>query len=217
MTILSHCTMGKLKKIAESGQLWELISPQFLAENTYNLARCCVNSPIISEKNSFEKTDGWRASWLRVGHALPSTAHTLMQLRIETFISFYPTHFSIVELSKERTCSWSQSCAGCCRHSGSQHRPTPISSTRGSPGISKNVENTTARWCVVCEKGADIGQLTPCVPVYALALLTLLPWIISLPSSHKTKCNLVPPNIQGDHICRVSTHGHCPRQVKVRW
>ena len=48
---------GEVEKIAESGQLGELISPQFLAENTYNLARCCVNSPIISEKNSFEKTD----------------------------------------------------------------------------------------------------------------------------------------------------------------
>ena len=29
-----YCTMGKLKKIAESGQLWEPISPQFFAENT---------------------------------------------------------------------------------------------------------------------------------------------------------------------------------------
>ena len=29
-----HCTMGKLKKLADSDQLWELISPQFFAENT---------------------------------------------------------------------------------------------------------------------------------------------------------------------------------------
>ena len=27
-----QCTMGKLKKIAESGQLWELISPQFFLQ-----------------------------------------------------------------------------------------------------------------------------------------------------------------------------------------
>ena len=52
-----HCTMGKLKKIAESGQLWELISPQFFAENTKNLAQCCINSPRISEKFCFEKTE----------------------------------------------------------------------------------------------------------------------------------------------------------------
>ena len=67
----------------------------------------CVNMysllPKLSQRES--ASTGWRASWLRVGHALPSTAHTLMQLQIETFISFYPTHFSIVELSKERTCS----------------------------------------------------------------------------------------------------------------
>ena len=31
---MNQCTMGKLKKIAESGQLWELISPQFFAANT---------------------------------------------------------------------------------------------------------------------------------------------------------------------------------------
>ena len=37
-TIEKHCTMGKLKKIAKSGQLWELISQQFFAENMYNLA-----------------------------------------------------------------------------------------------------------------------------------------------------------------------------------
>ena len=49
--------MGKLKKIAESGQLWELISPQFFAENTYNLAQCCINSPRISENFCFEKTE----------------------------------------------------------------------------------------------------------------------------------------------------------------
>ena len=52
-----QCTMGKLKKIAKSGQLWELISPQFFAENTYNLAQCCVYSPRISEKNCFKKTE----------------------------------------------------------------------------------------------------------------------------------------------------------------
>ena len=28
----------------------------FFAENTHNFAQCCVNSPRISEKNSFEKT-----------------------------------------------------------------------------------------------------------------------------------------------------------------
>ena len=39
--------MEKLKKIAKSGQLWELISPQFFAENTYNLAQCCINSPTL--------------------------------------------------------------------------------------------------------------------------------------------------------------------------
>ena len=49
--------MGKLKKITKSGQLWGLISPQFFAENTYNLAQCCVNSPRISEKFSFKKTE----------------------------------------------------------------------------------------------------------------------------------------------------------------
>ena len=49
--------MGKLKKIAESGQLWELFSLQFFAENTYNLAQCCVYSPRISEKICFEKTE----------------------------------------------------------------------------------------------------------------------------------------------------------------
>ena len=52
-----QCTMGKLKKIAKSGQLWELISPQFFAENTYNLAQCCVYSPRISEKICFKKTE----------------------------------------------------------------------------------------------------------------------------------------------------------------
>ena len=83
-----------------------------------------------------------------------------------------------------------------------------MSVTTCLPGISVNVENTTARWCVVCGKRTNIGQNTSCVPVYALALLTLLPWIISLPSSHKTKYyNLVPPNIQGGHIWQVSTHG----------
>ena len=49
--------MGKLKKIAESGQLWELISQQSFAENTHNFAQCCVNSPRISEKFIFEKTE----------------------------------------------------------------------------------------------------------------------------------------------------------------
>ena len=49
--------MGKLKKIAESGQLWKVISPQFFAENTHNFAQRCVNSPRISEKFSFEKTE----------------------------------------------------------------------------------------------------------------------------------------------------------------
>ena len=52
-----HCTMGKLKKTAESGQLWELISPQFLAENTQFFAQCCVNSSRISEIFCFEKTE----------------------------------------------------------------------------------------------------------------------------------------------------------------
>ena len=47
--------MGKLKKIAKSGQLWELISPQFFAENMYNLAQCCVNSPRISENLVLKK------------------------------------------------------------------------------------------------------------------------------------------------------------------
>ena len=83
-----------------------------------------------------------------------------------------------------------------------------MSATTCLPGISVNVENTTARWCVVCGKRTNIGQNTSCVPVYALALLTLLPWIIFLSSSHKTKYyNLVPPNIQGGHIWQVSTHG----------
>ena len=58
-----------------------------------------------------------------------------------------------------------------------------MSATTCLPGISEHVENTTARWCVVCGKGANIGQHTSCVPVCALALLTLLPRIISLPSS----------------------------------
>ena len=49
--------MGKLKKIAKSGQLWEHISLHFFAENAYNLAQCCVYSPRISEKNCFEKTE----------------------------------------------------------------------------------------------------------------------------------------------------------------
>ena len=49
--------MGKLKKTAESGQLWELISPQFFAENTHNFAQCCINSPRISEKFCFEKNE----------------------------------------------------------------------------------------------------------------------------------------------------------------
>ena len=52
-----QCTMGKLKKLAKSGQLWELISLQFFAENTYNLALCCVYSPRISEKNCLKKTE----------------------------------------------------------------------------------------------------------------------------------------------------------------
>ena len=43
------------KKTAEGGQLWELISQQFFADNTHNFAQCCVNSPRISEKFSFEK------------------------------------------------------------------------------------------------------------------------------------------------------------------
>ena len=49
--------MGKLKKIAESGQLWEPISLQFFAENTQNLAQCCIHSPRISEKFCFENTE----------------------------------------------------------------------------------------------------------------------------------------------------------------
>ena len=49
--------MGMLKKLAKSGQLWELISLQFFAENTYNLAQCCVNSPRISEKFCFGKIE----------------------------------------------------------------------------------------------------------------------------------------------------------------
>ena len=52
--------MGKLKKIAESGQLWKVISPQFFAENTHYFAQRCVNSPRISEKFCFEKTEGKR-------------------------------------------------------------------------------------------------------------------------------------------------------------
>ena len=50
-----------------------------------------------------------------------------------------------------------------------------MSVTTCLPGISVNVENTTARRCVVCGKRTNIGQNTSCVPVYALALLTLLP------------------------------------------
>ena len=93
-----------------------------------------------------------------------------------------------------------------------------MSATTCLPGISEHVENTTARWCVVCGKGANIGQHTSCVPVYALALLTLLPWIISLPSSHKTKYyNLVPPNIQGGHIWQVSTHGPSVHNTNNYW
>ena len=42
--------MGKLKKVAESNQHWELISPQSFAENTYNLAQSL-------KKNSFEKNE----------------------------------------------------------------------------------------------------------------------------------------------------------------
>ena len=49
--------MGKLKKIAESGQLWKLISPQSFAENTHNFAQCCVNSPRISKKIVMKKTE----------------------------------------------------------------------------------------------------------------------------------------------------------------
>ena len=47
--------MGKLKKIAESGQLWKLISPQSFAENTHNFAQRSVNSPRISEKIVLKK------------------------------------------------------------------------------------------------------------------------------------------------------------------
>ena len=47
--------MGELKNIAESGQLWELISLQSFVKNTHNFAQSCVNSPRISEKFSFEK------------------------------------------------------------------------------------------------------------------------------------------------------------------
>ena len=49
--------MGKLKKTAESGQLWELISQQFFEENTHNFAQCCVNSQRITENFCFEKTE----------------------------------------------------------------------------------------------------------------------------------------------------------------
>ena len=49
--------MGKLKKTAESGQLWELISQQFYAENAHNFAQRCINSQRISEKFCFEKTE----------------------------------------------------------------------------------------------------------------------------------------------------------------
>ena len=52
-----HCTMGKLEKTAESGQLWELISQQFFEENTHNFAQCCVNSQRITENFCFEKTE----------------------------------------------------------------------------------------------------------------------------------------------------------------
>ena len=48
---------GEVEKIAESGQLWELISLQFFAENMYNLAQCCVYSLRISEKFGFEKNE----------------------------------------------------------------------------------------------------------------------------------------------------------------
>ena len=48
---------GEAEQIAESGQLWELISLQFFAENTYNLAQCCIYSPRISEKFCFQKNE----------------------------------------------------------------------------------------------------------------------------------------------------------------
>ena len=43
----------EVEKIAESGQLWELISPQSFAENTHIFALSCVNSPKISKTNLF--------------------------------------------------------------------------------------------------------------------------------------------------------------------
>ena len=57
MMMLMIMTMhyGEVEKIAESGQLWELISPQFFAENTWNLAQCSANFPRISEKFNLEE------------------------------------------------------------------------------------------------------------------------------------------------------------------
>ena len=48
---------GGVEKIAENGQRWELIFPQSFVKNTHNFAQSCVNSPRISEKFSFEKTE----------------------------------------------------------------------------------------------------------------------------------------------------------------
>ena len=49
--------MGEFEKIAENGQRWELIFPQSFVKNTHNFAQSCVNSPRISEKISFEKSE----------------------------------------------------------------------------------------------------------------------------------------------------------------
>ena len=42
---MQHCTMGKLKKIAESGQLWELISPQFFLQKILKILLNAVLTP----------------------------------------------------------------------------------------------------------------------------------------------------------------------------
>ena len=43
--------MGKLKKIAESGQLWELISPQFFLQKIRKILLNAVLTPQESLKN----------------------------------------------------------------------------------------------------------------------------------------------------------------------
>ena len=46
---------GEVEKMAESGQLWELISPQFLQK--IHIILLDAVSPRISEKNCFKKTE----------------------------------------------------------------------------------------------------------------------------------------------------------------